>query len=150
MFIIHQPENTSQLNITVNGDLNFYREKWSNVLGRDLSNPNVSPTGKRAIFEHRGEIFTVPKENGTWQNLTKSPGVADRAPIWSPKGDKVAWFSDKSGEYQLMIADQNGQNTYAIKLPNPTFYFKPDWSPDGKHIAYTDTHYNIWIVKSRK
>lgn len=138
--------NTNQLNITVNGDLNFYREKWSNVSGRNLSNPNVSPTGKRAIFEHRGEIFTVPKENGTWQNLTNSPGVADRAPIWSPKGDKVAWFSDKSGEYQLMIADQNGQNADAIKLPNPTFYFQPDWSPDGKYIAYTDTHYNIWIV----
>ena len=45
-----------------------------------------------------------------------------------------------------MLADQNGQNTETIKLPNPTFYFKPDWSPNGKHIAYTDTHYNIWIV----
>ncbi|APY06926.1 protease [Winogradskyella sp. J14-2] len=137
---------TKQLNIDVKADLNFYRTKWDNVSARQLINPNVSPTGKRAIFEHRGEIFTVPKENGTWKNITNSPGVADRNPIWSPNGDKIAWFSDKSGEYQLMLADQNGDNTEAISLPNPTFYFQPDWSPDGKHIAYTDTHYNVWII----
>ncbi|MDY2586798.1 S41 family peptidase [Winogradskyella aquimaris] len=137
---------TNQLNIDVKADLNFYRSKWDDVSARQLTNPNVSPTGKRAIFEHRGEIFTVPKENGTWMNLTNSPGVADRSPIWSPKGDKIAWFSDKSGEYQLMLADQNGENAEAISLPNPTFYFQPDWSPDGKYIAYTDTHYNIWIL----
>ncbi|MFC0604949.1 S41 family peptidase [Winogradskyella pulchriflava] len=137
---------TKQLNIDVKADLNFYRTKWKDVSERQLSNPNLSPKGKRAIFEHRGEIFTVPKENGTWKNITNSPGVADRSPIWSPKGDKIAWFSDASGEYQLMLADQDGQNAEAIKLPNPTFYFQPDWSPDGKHIAYTDTHYNIWII----
>jgi len=138
--------DTKQLNISIKADLNFYRTKWDNVSARNLSNPNVSPKGKRAIFEHRGEIFTVPKENGTWKNITNSPGVADRNPIWSPKGDKIAWFSDEGGEYQLMLADQDGQNVEAIKLPEPTFYFQPDWSPDGKYIAYTDTHYNIWVL----
>ncbi len=138
--------DAQQLTITVNGDMNFARPRWENVSAGQLANPNLSPTGKRAIFEHRGEIFTVPKENGTWRNLTNSPGVADRVPVWSPKGDKIAWFSDKSGEYQLVVSNQDGANQKYYPLPNPTFYFQPDWSPDGNHIAYSDTDYNVWII----
>jgi tricorn protease len=135
-----------ELVINVRADLNFSRPRWETVTGRNLLNPNLSPQGQRALFEHRGELFTVPKENGSWRNITNSPGVADRNPIWSPQGDKIAWFSDASGEYSMVIADQYGENQRSINLPEPTFYFKPDWSPDGKHIAYTDTHYNIWIL----
>ena len=73
-----------------------------------LINAGLSPTGKRAVFEHRGEIFTVPKENGDWRNISRSTDAADRYPAWSSDGQKIAWFSDASGEYQLMVADQSG------------------------------------------
>ncbi|MBT8205229.1 MAG: PD40 domain-containing protein, partial [Eudoraea sp.] len=137
---------SQQLEINVQGDMSFSRARWENVTGRNLSNPNLSPTGVRALFEHRGEIFSIPKENGSWKNLTNSPGVADRYPVWSPKGEQVAWFSDGSGEYQLVVADQYGGNKKSYPLPNPTFYFQPEWSPDGTHITYSDTDYNIWVI----
>ncbi|WP_462253294.1 S41 family peptidase [Ekhidna sp.] len=137
---------SSQLQINVKGDLNWARTRWENVSGSRLQNASLSPTGKRALFEYRGEIFTVPKENGTWRNISNS-SYADRSPVWSPDGEEIAWFTDRSGEYQLVISDQFGskiKKTYP--LPNPTFYFRPTWSPDGKHISYTDTDFNIWVL----
>lgn len=145
---ILNPTNSEskQLAINVKGDMNFAIERWEDVSGANIPNANISPNGKRAVLEYRGDIFTLPKENGSWRNLTNSSGVADRTPIWSPEGDKIAWFSDESGEYQLHISDQWGQNVKKIALPNPTFYYQPDWSPDGKYIAYSDTDYNLWYV----
>ncbi|XLS29475.1 PDZ domain-containing protein [Flavobacteriaceae bacterium M23B6Z8] len=137
---------TQQLRIDIRGDMNFARSRWQDVKGSRLQNPYLSPTGKRAIFEYRGEVFTVPKEKGSWRNLTNSSGIADRSPVWSPKGDKVAWFSDKDGEYALIIANQYGKIDKTISLPDPTFYYRPEWASTGDHIAYTDTDYNIWVV----
>jgi tricorn protease len=137
---------SQQVVIEVKGDMNFARPRWEDVGANDLTNARVSPTGQRAVFECRGEIFTLPKENGSWRNLTNSPGVADRAPAWSPQGDKIAWFSDAGGDYALQIADQRGAPIQSIELPNPTFFFEPDWSPDGQYLAFTDTDYQIWVV----
>ncbi len=138
---------TKQLAINANGDLNWGRPRWNNLNGAALSNPGLSPTGKRAVFESRGEIFTVPKENGDWRNISHSTGAADRYPTWSPDGQKIAWFSDASGEYELMVADQSGLLTpKAYPLANKKFYFLPAWSPDGKYIAFTDTDYNLWYI----
>ena len=138
---------TEQLVVEVNGDMNFSRPRWEEVTGNTLQNANLSPTGKRAVFEFRGEILTVPRENGSARNLTNSPGVADRSPVWSPEGDRIAWFSDKNDEYELIIADQFGAIQKNISMPEPTFYFEPVWAPGGKHLAFTDTDYNIWVVE---
>lgn len=138
---------TSQLFIQVKGDLNWGRPRWNDLSAGNLTNASLSPTGKRALFESRGEVFTVPKENGDWRNITNTPGAADRSPVWSSDGQKIAWFSDASGEYQLMIKDQFGlQPAQAFAIPNKKFYFTPTWSPDSKYIAFSDTDYNIWYI----
>ena len=136
-----------QLIINVKGDFNWARPRWKDVTGNDLVNASLSPTGQRAVFEYRGDIFTIPKENGDGRNITNTCGVADRSPVWSPDGKKIAWFSDASGEYQLMIADQMGmEKPKAISFQKPTFFFKPVWSSDGKYISFSDTDYTIWVV----
>jgi tricorn protease len=138
---------TKQLEIHIKGDFHWARERWVDVNSRGLMNASLSPSGQRALFEYRGEVITVPKEKGNARNLTNSSSSAERAPVWSPDGQQIAWFSDISGEYQLMISDQEGlKAAREIKLPNNSFYFKPVWSADGKYISFTDTDYNLWLV----
>ncbi len=138
---------TKKLTINVRGDFHWSRARWQEIKTTSLQNASLSPTGQRALFEYRGEIFTVPKEKGDWRNITKSSGAADRFPVWSPDGKRIAWFSDAGGEYLLMITDQEGlEKPKAITIPNPTFFFQPAWSPDGKYIAFTDTDYNLWFT----
>ncbi|MBL7860301.1 MAG: PD40 domain-containing protein [Cyclobacteriaceae bacterium] len=138
---------TKKLNINVRGDFHWSRPRWEEIRTTALQNASLSPTGQRALFQYRGEIFTVPKENGNWRNISNSSGAADRYPAWSPDGKRIAWFSDASGEYQLMISDQEGlEKPKAIAIPNPTFFYSPAWSPDNKYIAFTDTDYNLWYT----
>jgi tricorn protease len=147
LHLLNPADGTSkQLTINVTGDLNYAMERWEKAPARQLTNARLSNTGQRALFEFRGEIFSVPKEKGSWRNLTNSSGVANRTPVWSPKGDRVAWFADESGEYQLVTADQFGENRRVYTLPNHTFYYTPEWSNDGKYLSYTDTDYNIWFI----
>ena len=135
-----------QLQIQLAGDFPWARPHWVET-HEDVVGAAVSPTGKRAVFEARGEIFTVPAEKGDIRNLTRTSGVADRDPVWSPDGQTIAWFSDSSGEYQLVLSDQFGDNRRTIELPQPTFFYTPRWSPDSKRLAYGDADRNLWLLE---
>ena len=143
--------SSKKVDVRVSGDLPATRAHWEKVADK-IENAGISPTGQRAVFEARGEILTAPAEKGDIRNLTRTTGVAERDPAWSPDGKWIAYFSDESGEYALHLRDQSGLGEVKkINLGNPPSYFYgPAWSPDSKRIAYTDKRMNLWYVDVEK
>ncbi len=136
-----------RLTIHVAGDFPWARPQLKKVAAL-IRNAVLSPTGVRAAFEARGDIFTVPAERGDVRNLTRSSGAHDRSPAWSPDGSHLVWLSDASGEYQLMIGDQTGAaKPRAIPLPSTAFFSAPVWSPDGKFLLLQDNHLHLWAIE---
>ena len=134
--------------VTIRGDLPELVPHLAKLAVTEVQNIAISPTGARVAVEAHGDIFTVPGEKGDTRNLTRTPGVAERDPAWSPDGKSIAYFSDASGEYQLYVRDQDGlQPPKVIDLsPGASFFYGPLWSPDSKHVAFTDKHLRLWYV----
>ena len=134
------------VNIRATGDFPWMMPRWEDVTAR-MTNIALSATGRRVVAEARGEIFTIPAEKGDVRNLTASAASAEREPAWSPDGKYVSYFSDKSGEYKLVIEEQDGlKPPREVTLPKPTAYYTPSWSPDSKKILYHDTNLNVWVL----
>jgi len=104
-----------------------------------IANWGISPSGKRALLEARGDVWTAPAKEGSPRNLTRTSGVAERYPAWSPDGKWIAYSSDASGEYQLTVAPADGKSE-ARTLTKGAGSWKANlaWSPDSKWIAYSD------------
>lgn len=135
-----------QLVIDVTGDFPWEHPQMKKV-GSMLTDASLSPTGTRAVFEARGDVYTLSAEGSDYTNITHSSGAHDRSAAWSPDGAQIAWLSDGSGEYQLMIGDQRGAaKPRVIELPSHAYFSVPIWSPDGKHILLRDSGVNLWTV----
>ncbi|MBL8821479.1 MAG: PD40 domain-containing protein [Planctomycetia bacterium] len=106
----------------------------------------ISPDGKRALLGARGDLFTVPAQNGPTRNLTNTPGVHERNAKWSPDGKWIAAVSDASGEDEIVLFPQAGGAPVAITTGGNVYKYELLWSPDSKKIAWSDRQQRIQYV----
>ncbi len=109
-----------------------------------IASTDISPSGKRAVFEARGDVFTLPAEHGPVYDLTRTSGVAERSPAWSPDGKRIAYWSDRSGEYELTVRNADGsEEERTVTKLGPGFRYRLFWSPDSTKVVFADQAMNI-------
>lgn len=139
-------KKVNTLAIALQADAMYKRPHFVDMASQ-IRSFGISPTGQRALFESRGEIFSVPKEKGDSRNISESPGSHERYPAWSPNGKWVSFISDKGGKYELVLRDQHAKEApVVISLGKTGFYYQPTWSPDSKKLFYNDAHLNLYYV----
>ncbi len=119
------------------------------VRGKDMAHQvdyALSPNGKRTLFSARGDIFSVPTEQGPTRDVTSTESADEDHPSWSPDGKTIAYTTDVNGGQQIAVrAAENGTETLLTRFKEGYFY-RPVWSPDGKTLAFSDNAHRLWTV----
>jgi len=140
-----ETEEPQVVNVDVITDRRAVKTRTESVAAQ-MQNARISPDGKRAVVEARGELYSLPAEHGVVRALTRTSGTAERHPAWSPDGETIAAFSDASGEYELTLrpADGSGEPETVTSLGDG-FRYQPYWSPDSEKIAFIDEAMTVRI-----
>lgn len=134
-----------KVEVTIPGDRPTLRERTIDAT-RFASNWSISPSGKRAVVEARGDIWTAPAENGSPRQLTATSDVAERMPSWSPDGQWISYLSDATGEYELYITQSDGQGeTKQLTKDGSCYRYNRGWSPDSKRIVFGDKTGSLFL-----
>jgi tricorn protease len=147
LYVLDLPsEKPVPVKVLVPDDRPATRPELRNV-SRFIGGMDLSPSAKRAVFDARGDLFTVPAEKGDVRNLTRSPGSRERDPAWSPDGKWIAYLSDESGEYQVHVIGSDGKTPdRQVTKEGATFRYPPRWSPDSKKVAFSDKTMTLWYA----
>src|SRR3984885_7413217 len=110
---------------------------------------SVSPGGERVGIVARGDVFSVPVEHGVTRNLTQSSSAHEREIAWSSDGKRLAYVSDRSGEEEIYMQSQDG-NDPAVQLTSGSAqrYYAPRWSGDDKRIAFSDNTGRLYAIET--
>jgi len=138
--------SNTKIEISLNFDNPELKAYYKNVKD-DIHSYNISPSGKRVLFDARGDIFSVPAENGNTINLTQTQGIREIYPSWSPDGKYIAYFSDATGEYEIYLLENKADATpRQLTKGSAAWKYEAEWSPDSKYLVYSDRTMQLWLV----
>jgi tricorn protease len=67
----------------------------------------ISPDGNHIVFTYQGDLYRVSAEGGDATRLTFHE-AHDFMPVWSNSGDKIAFASDRYGNFNVYVMDAMG------------------------------------------
>ena len=134
----------NEVKVSLVSDKTLLKPKMEKV-DKYIEHADISPDGNRVLVEARGDIFSLPAENGFIEDLTRTSGTAERYPAWSPDGKTIAYWSDQSGEYELWITPSNENKPRKLTGYGPGFRYNLFWSPDSKRLAFIDKAMKIQV-----
>jgi tricorn protease len=139
-------EQTRTVAVTIPGAKPTLRPRPVDM-ARNIASFGISSTGKRALVEARGDIWSAPAKEGSARNLTRTSGVAEREPSWSPDGKWIAYLGDATGEYELYVLAADGKSPARQVTRNGSCYrWSPTWSPDSKKISFVDKTGSLYVT----
>lgn len=102
------------------------------VLG--VSFPALSPDGNVIAFTALGDLYLWDIAREQLTQLTDDP-AADQTPHWSRDGRRLAWISDRDGQYRVWTLDRDTGEVDSLAFAQKFISF-PAWSPDGSKLAF--------------
>ncbi|MCC7348056.1 MAG: Tol-Pal system protein TolB [Variibacter sp.] len=100
--------------------------------------PSYSPDGARICFESdRGgkpQIYVMGAGGGQAQRITFKDGGSYSTPVWSPRGDYIAFTKQSGGQFGIGVIKPDGSGE---RLLTEGFHNEgPTWAPNGRVLMF--------------
>ena len=120
---------------------------------RFFTEPQVSPDGQWLAtysLDKTNNIYVV-RTDGTGLRQITDDGFKNIAPRWSPDGKQIAFYSNRSGPFQVWLIHPDGSGLRQLTFGTATeTYYYPVWSPDGRHLVYSSLDANPFILDTTR